>query len=310
MWASMQHITYSHWLPTIIGPSGMAKMGPYPGYQADLDPSVSNVFATAAMRFGHTLINPVLRRLNENFTSIPEGDLSLHKAFFSPWRLVEEGGLDPLLRGLFSIPAKYSNQGLAEDLTERLFEVAHTVALDLGALNIQRGRDHGLPGYTAWLKWCGLATSSPSWASLRQWIPDQESIRKLRELYGHPDNIDVWVGSILEARVDGGRVGPTTQCLLVDQFRRLRDGDRFWYENPGVFSQPQLDQIKQVSLARIICDNGDNIKRVAKDVFINQDPSAFVSCERINQVSLNPWTGKYKQEISFENNTLCFVRST
>ena len=76
------------------------------------------------MRFGHTLVNPVVRRLDTNFSSIPEGDLALHQAFFSPWRLVEEGGLDPILRGLFSVPAKFSNQGLASDLTERLFEVA------------------------------------------------------------------------------------------------------------------------------------------------------------------------------------------
>ena len=91
---------------------------------------------------------------------------------------MEEGGLDPILRGLFSLPAKFANQGLAEDLTERLFEVAHTVALDLGALNIQRGRDHGLPGYPAWLEWCGLA-SEVTWTSVRDLITDPEAVRTL-----------------------------------------------------------------------------------------------------------------------------------
>ena len=35
-----------------------------------------------------------------------------------------------------------SSGGLSEDLTERLFSVAHTVALDLAALNIQVGTRH------------------------------------------------------------------------------------------------------------------------------------------------------------------------
>merc|ERR1719369_2275474 len=108
----------------------MAALGPYTGYRADTDPTISNVFATAALRFGHTMISPVMRRLNANLSSIPEGDLPLHQAFFSPWRLVEQGGLDPLLRGLFASPAKMVSPGqvMNSDLTERLFEVAHTVA--------------------------------------------------------------------------------------------------------------------------------------------------------------------------------------
>jgi hypothetical protein len=41
-----------------------------------------------------------------------------------------------------------------------------------------------------------------------------------------PGNLDIWVGGILEDQVDGAKVGPTLRCLLVEQFRRLRDGDR------------------------------------------------------------------------------------
>ena len=261
IWSSMQHITFEHWLPKIIGQKGMEMIGPYQGYKPQVDASISNVFATSALRFGHTLISPIMKRLNSNFTSIPEGDIPLHKSFFSPWRLVEEGGLDPIIRGLFASPAKMPmpNEGLNDDLTERLFEVAHTVALDLAALNIQRGRDHGLPSYTEWMEYCQLG-SHQSWKSLGKYIKDEEKLKVLKDIYGHPDNVDVWVGSILEEKVEGGRVGPTTRCLLVEQFKRLRDGDRFWYENPSVFSAAQLTQVKQVTLSRIICDNADDIR--------------------------------------------------
>lgn len=69
----MQHITYTHWLPLAIGEKGMEMLGEYTGYNADVSPGISNVFATAALRFGHSLINPVLERLNSSFQTIPQG---------------------------------------------------------------------------------------------------------------------------------------------------------------------------------------------------------------------------------------------
>ena len=225
--AEMQHITYAHWLPHIVGPEGMEMLGEYEGYDPSTDASISNVFATSAYRFGHTMVNPVLKRLGPTFEKIAEGHLPLSKAFFAPWRVVQEGGIDPILRGLFASPAKKNmpNEVMNTELTERLFEVAHAVALDLGALNIQRGRDHALPSYAEWREFCGLGETK-TWADLEAHISDPGVRRKLAELYGHPGNVDVWVGGLLEDSVENARVGPTVRCLLVEQFKRLRSGDR------------------------------------------------------------------------------------
>lgn len=64
--------------------------------------------------------------------------------------LVSPGGIDSLLRGLLGRPAKLNTQDhmLVNALREKLFKFVQHVALDLGSLNMQRGRDHGLPGTT------------------------------------------------------------------------------------------------------------------------------------------------------------------
>ncbi|XP_075162195.1 peroxidasin [Haematobia irritans] len=289
--AQMQHITYKHWLPLVIGESGMQMLGEYKGYNSSMNPTIANEFATVALRFGHTIINPILARLNSSFEPIPQGHLQLHKAFFAPWRLVYEGGVDPLMRGMFATAAKLKlpGQNLNTELTEKLFQTVHAVALDLAAINIQRGRDHGIPGYNVYRKLCNL-TEAQTFDDLAKEISDKDVRDKLKELYGHPDNIDVWVGGVLEDQVEGGKVGPLFQCLLVEQFRRLRDGDRFYYENPSVFLPQQLEQIKQANLGRVLCDTGDKIEEVTDNVFIlAKHQGGYKKCEDIPGINLYFW---------------------
>ncbi|CAL4107451.1 unnamed protein product, partial [Meganyctiphanes norvegica] len=289
----MQHITYKHWLPHILGVKGMEMLGDYKGYDPNVNPTIANVFATAAFRFGHSMINPMLQRLNSTFQTIPEGHLQLHKSFFAPWRLVQEGGVDPIIRGLFSSPAKLKkpDQLLNTELTEKLFRTIRAVDMDLAVLNIQRGRDHALPGYTTWRKTCNLSVPE-TFDQLANDIPNEDVREQLKQLYGHPDNIDVWVGGLLEEAKDGARVGPTFLCLLVDQFQKLREGDRFWFENPSVFKAEQLAQIRQANLGRVLCDNGDDMQDVTSDVFVlprEMNPS-FLSCSKVPKVDLRVWS--------------------
>ncbi|XP_050958877.1 peroxidasin homolog [Labeo rohita] len=289
--AQMQHITYSHWLPKILGEAGIRIMGDYNGYNPNINAGILNAFATAAFRFGHTLINPILYRLDENFQPIQQGHISLHKAFFSPFRIVNEGGIDPLLRGLFGVAGKMrvSTQLLNTELTERLFSMAHAVALDLAAMNIQRGRDHGIPPYNDYRVFCNL-TSAQTFDDLRNEIQNPSVREKLQRLYGTPQNIDLFPALMSEELVPGSRLGPTLMCLLATQFKRLRDGDRFWYENPGSFSPAQLTQLKQASLARVLCDNSDNITRIQADVFsVAEFPHSYGSCDDIPKIDLRMW---------------------
>ena len=65
---------------------------------------------------------------------------------------------------------------------------------------------------------------------------------------------------------------------------------RFWYESPSTFDHSQLIQIKQTSLARVLCDNGDNIDRIQPDVFLRATyPTGYVSCSSIPRMDLRMW---------------------
>ena len=52
-------------------------------------------------------------------------------------------------------------------------------------------------------------------------------------MYGTPERIDLFMGGMIEKAAEGALVGPTFQCIVGDQFKRLKLGDRFWYEEGG-----------------------------------------------------------------------------
>ncbi|XP_030598291.1 eosinophil peroxidase-like [Archocentrus centrarchus] len=292
MGAYTQVFVFRDYLPHIVGIDAVRRqLGRYPGYNPNVDPSISNVFATAAYRFAHLTVQPLVPRLDTNFREHPQfPSVPLFKAFFTPWRIAFEGGIDPLLRGLISQPAKLNTQDhmLVNALRERLFQFVQHIALDLGSLNMQRGRDHGIPGYNAWRRFCGLSQPRNE-AELGQVLNNNNLARRLLELYGTPDNIDVWLGGVAEPFVRGGRVGPLFACLIATQFQRIRQGDRLWYEKPGVFTALQRNALSRATLSKIICDN-TGIQSVTRDAFIVlSNSNQLVPCSGIPRLNLAAW---------------------
>lgn len=292
--AMVQIITYRDFLPLVLGKARIRRtLGPYKGYCSNVDPRVANVF-TLAFRFGHTMLQPFMFRLDHQYrASRSNSHVPLSSAFFASWRIVHEGGIDPILRGLMATPAKLNRQDsmVVDELRDKLFQQVKRIGLDLAALNMQRSRDHGLPGYNAWRRFCGLSQPR-NLAQLSQVLRNQALARKFLRLYGTPDNIDIWMGAIAEPLLPGARVGPLLACLFENQFRRARDGDRFWWERRGVFTRRQRQALRRVSLSRIICDN-TGITTVAKDIFrANIYPRGFVNCCRVPKLNLSAWRGR------------------
>ena len=103
MAAINQHITYNEFLPRIIGWNYMnlynlrvATEGYTNEYDATCNPGIFNEFATAAFRFGHSLIRPMLTRMAPNWREMPR-HIRLRDGFFNPDMLYETAMIDEVI---------------------------------------------------------------------------------------------------------------------------------------------------------------------------------------------------------------------
>nr|XP_058903699.1 lactoperoxidase isoform X2 [Kogia breviceps] len=292
--AFIQIITFRDYLPTVLGDEMQTWIPPYQGYNESVDPRISNVF-TFAFRFGHLEVPSTVFRLDENYQPWGlEAELPLHTLFFNTWRIVKDGGIDPLVRGLLAKKSKSMNQNkmMTGELRNKLFQPTHTIhGFDLAAINIQRCRDHGMPGYNSWRGFCGLSQPQ-TLKELHAVLKNKVLAEKLLGLYGTPDNIDIWIGAIAEPLVERGQVGHLLACLLGRQFQKIRDGDRFWWENPGVFTEEQRNSLQKMSLSRLVCDNTHITKVPLHPLQANSYPRGFVDCSAIDKLDLLPWASK------------------
>ncbi|PIO76539.1 shTK domain protein [Teladorsagia circumcincta] len=279
--AILQRITYTEYLPRVLGEEFEKRIGDYKGYDKNTDPSVANEFTSCAFRFGHGMIQEFYPFLNENFESI--GGIPFNEGMFKSIHILNNG-IDPLLRGLMTLPAKMP-QRLTPAVTERIFGNS-----DLGSINIQRGRDHGVPAFTRWRKFCGLPEIK-DFEDLSKTISNQVVIDNLKVIYKHVDAIDMYVGSLLEDPVKDALVGPTLACVIGEQFRRTRNGDRFYFENDNVFTPKQVTQIRKMTIARVLCDAGEHFSfapRLAFNVF-KPSRDQLLRCDEIPDMDFNAW---------------------
>lgn len=187
--AQMQHITYNEFLSVIIGRTASEDFGilstpngKNDTYDESVNPSVANEFAAAAFRFAHTLL-PGLMKVTKELNDTEES-IALHNMLFNPYSLYRPHGLDSAIRSAINNSLEKSDPYFTTELTEKLFAKdasAVICGLDLVSLNIQRGRDHGLPAYPEWRKHCRLPRVE-TWAQFAKAV-DPQSYKTIREIY-------------------------------------------------------------------------------------------------------------------------------
>lgn len=256
--AEMQAITYNEFLPVLLGRNALR---PYRVYRPQVNAGIENAFAAAAYRLGHSMLSATLLRLGANNRPIPQGSIALASAFFNP-TAVSSLGIDPYLRGMAAQRAQELDNQVVDAVRNFLFGAPGAGGFDLASLNIQRGRDHGLPGYNQVRADFGL----PRVTSFAQISANPAVQEKLASVYASVDDIDLWVGGLAEPHVPGALVGETFFVILRDQFERLRDGDRFWYES--YLPRDLAQMVREQTLSRIIRRNTSIGPELQPNVFL------------------------------------------
>ncbi len=231
--AEFQAITFYEFVPAVLG----GPLPKYRGYKRRTPASISNSFSTVGFRVGHTMINPFITALDDTGKRRQH---RLRNAFFNT-TMFEEMGMDSLFRGMMATKTAEVDAFVTPEVRDFLFgtDTSRVIQLDLVALNIQRGRDHGIPRYNKVREYYGLRP-------VRRWrgiTRDKGMRRRLQLAYGSIENVDVWVGGIAEDHVKGGSLGPLFRRIWRREFRRLRDGDRFYFERTWQFTKEQIQKI-------------------------------------------------------------------
>ncbi|KAJ3345777.1 hypothetical protein HDU83_003731 [Entophlyctis luteolus] len=279
--AIVQKITVYNYIPIVTG----TLLPDYAGYNPDVNPQIDLFFANVAFRYGHSAINELFATAARLVSIHLEAKLNhkKKKAFYA--NLVKEVlkyGMESILRGFaFQRDQVIDTHFVSEVRNYLPLNPGHY--FDLAAIGIQRGRDLCIPDYATVRRFLNM-TEALLWSDITS---DMDVQRILSELYDDINDVDSYAGSFekhfsvfAEDKVDANSlVGPMQRWSIREQFQRLRDGDRFWYENPGILSEFEMDALANMTLGELVMRN-TNISWYPADPFVAVDASTkFVQKE-------------------------------
>ncbi|KAK0073156.1 hypothetical protein PV325_010190, partial [Microctonus aethiopoides] len=228
----------------------------------------------------------------------------------SSFEVVSNNTINELIMGMASQLAEREDSLLTDDIRNNLFGPMEFSRRDLGAINIMRGRDNGLSDYNTARQHFNL-TRIKNWNEINPKLFEQnpELLNQLMEIYDNDlDNIDVYVGGMLES-TDDGRPGPLFTNIIKEQFIRLRDSDRFWFENydSNIFTKREIDEIRRVTLWDVITNTTTiHPDAIQRNVFIWSDSDPCPQPEQLKSSTLDP-CGPLQRYDYFEGSEFVYI---
>ncbi|KAJ1546208.1 hypothetical protein HK405_007311, partial [Cladochytrium tenue] len=274
--AAVQKITAyfvraDHYVPDLTG----QQMTPYAGYDPSVNPGMDLLFSNIAFRYGHSAINPLVLRVDDYGNQVEEGHLIFRDAFYKS--ICDEMvtyGIDSILRGFASQRDQVVDTHFADDIRSYLPLATLPMKFDLAAIGIQR--ELGIPDYNTCRNAWNL-TAATQWDDITKDIEVQQI---LAGLYPNISDFDAYkvsstAGAFAEEHTDrNSLIGPLMRLIVIDQFRRLRAGDRFWYENPGVLTAEELQELANFTLGSMVVAN-TAIRHFPSDAFVAVNASSL-----------------------------------
>lgn len=191
-------------------------------------------------------------------------------------------------------------------MTHELYKTNGNLGLDVMSFDIQRGRDHGLPGYNSYRKYCGLPMAktfedfldyipsdvshlpiqkdkklSPKLILSNTFFSTMQTVKKLKSLYHAPEDVDLLIGGMAERSAEDGILGPTFRCIISEQFARTKRTDRFFYDS--------INQPHPFSPGMILPNSKLNSKFLGWTIFI----IFSILQNNSTRFATSPWRGSF-----------------
>lgn len=281
--AQYQHIIFNEWLPRFLSPEIMDLIRSPLGLNYH-ETSTYNEFNHAVFRMFHTALPNEIQFIAQDETVRTE---PFSQQLFN--RLTKTN-YEETARGMLFQPM---NTGGFGHMFHGLFAPAGTPGGDLISIDLNRGRDHGLPPYVEILQYFfnpigWLKGSVNDFDDLKLFI-NAENRNRLKQNYESVLDIDLFVGALVETPLENTLLGATAQVMFARQFSRFKLSDPYFYTNklsPHPFSSAQLKEIKKATTNHLFCLNSA-IAKVPKEPSIAG--SNRVSCASLETIDYKSW---------------------